>query len=1033
MARVGSSAAICHLETEERGDKMKVHGKSVVSLCCLAGFLLAFAGAAWADDLNISGNYVVPTEGASYDNVTVSATATVSGGAITLANGGSISVTAGTATFSCPIVLGTAASTGVTIAPASGATARFNGVLSGPADIDINGAGTIYFSGANTFDGDLVITKGVFHAEGNCAFGSTAGTTTLTVAGGDTTAKIYFDSGTWSESFFLSQGGTWGNWTVCFAGACTFNGPVTCSAAAVSQWWRFETNARVVFNGGFNSFGGYYGEGNGSPQVTFNCAVQAGVFCPKTGTIVFNTPIDTAYCDVYSTRWRDNRVFLALRPGTFTFGCVDALGASGNCGRYYVDTPGDTTVNLLEDQHVSHMMDAKTASHIITSEAGKILYVDSQVAFGVSSQGFSGRFTGSAGLAVEGHLPMTLSGVSTTSGSLILTNGAQVAMGADASWSGKIVIADDGGETLTLPSSCSFVVAELWVGGEKMPDGDYGGSESAATTKLSCFGGEGVITVQDPSVGDVAVWTGGGSTTSIADGANWDIGREPGYADGDSVVTFATAGESADVAHDVYWKSVAFSDRSAFALAGTGLISLADGISIAIPADASAARRFTVGAFYRQMSSHTTTVPANTTLAFDAAVSSAAGKAVGFDGAGTVELNAANALGGSLFFSGSVNVLASHPAALGANGTSTAFNNLGKVDLRNVSIAGPVSFSGAKTIVAPQSVTNVFNGMVTFDGSATYIFYSRRRQKYLFRGGLATAGAIPAILYVGWDQECNTGAGNYYVMEIAETPVSSGSGLTLRLNNTYIETVVSVSSNRFGNVEHLVVGNAFTSDGTSSTRLRCAAPYAFNYDSSLQMGLASDGAKPQGGYFDLGGYDQGFSAAVGYQKTDAQSVWDYTNIVHSATPAFLCTRHATAATNRWTFTGAAGYRMEGAGSVTLKAPSASTGELCVTNGTLALAAGCLWPKCSRVTVSDKGAFEIASDGAIGRKTDVALSGDGRLTLAEGVNLRVHSLWIDGVERMGVWGSPESGAAQTDSRLSGRGTICGRNGLAVIFR
>ena len=125
--------------------------------------------------------------------------------------------------------------------------------------------------------------------------------------------------------------------------------------------------------------------------------------------------------------------------------------------------------------------------------------------------------------------------------------------------------------------------------------------------------------------------------------------------------------------------------------------------------------------------------------------------------------------------------------------------------------------------------------------------------------------------------------------------------------------------------------------------------------------------------------------------------------------------------------------MEGAGSVTLKAPSASTGELCVTNGTLALAAGCLWPKCSRVTVSDKGAFEIASDGAIGRKTDVALSGDGRLTLAEGVNLRVHSLWIDGVERMGVWGSPESGAAQTDSRLSGRGTICGRNGLAVIFR
>ena len=150
-------------------------------LASVAGVFMA--AACFGADLTVSGNYTVAAGGESYDNVTVTATATISGGTLAIADGGTITVSAGTASFTCPITMGTTSAGMVTIAPAAGATADFTGKISGPADIDIHAAannGIVKFTSSDSdYDGNLTLTQGAFRAKGDGAFGSTNGTSTF--------------------------------------------------------------------------------------------------------------------------------------------------------------------------------------------------------------------------------------------------------------------------------------------------------------------------------------------------------------------------------------------------------------------------------------------------------------------------------------------------------------------------------------------------------------------------------------------------------------------------------------------------------------------------------------------------------------------------------------------------------------------------------------------------------------------------------------------------------------------------------------
>jgi len=124
--------------------------------------------------------------------------------------------------------------------------------------------------------------------------------------------------------------------------------------------------------------------------------------------------------------------------------------------------------------------------------------------------------------------------------------------------------------------------------------------------------------------------------------------------------------------------------------------------------------------------------------------------------------------------------------------------------------------------------------------------------------------------------------------------------------------------------------------------------------------------------------------------------------------------------------------MEGSGGITFRTSSQSSGALCVTNGTMTLPSGVAWRRASKVVAEENGTFILA--GSLGTDTEVYLSGNGKLHLPEGVNARAGCLVLEGsAPRFGEWGSPESGAANTSSRITGKGRIRFGSPLRIMIR
>lgn len=85
-----------------------------------------------------------------------------------------------------------------------------------------------------------------------------------------------------------------------------------------------------------------------------------------------------------------------------------------------------------------------------------------------------------------------------------------------------------------------------------------------------------------------------------------------------------------------------------------------------------------------------------------------------------------------------------------------------------------------------------------------------------------------------------------------------------------------------------------------------------------------------------------------------------------------------------------------------------------------------------------GTLVLEHGGALGRRTDVYIEGDGVLELAAGVVQRCRDLYFDGVRQStGTWGSLESGAAHADdARFAGTGVLdvlSDSRGMTLILR
>ena len=125
-------------------------------------------------------------------------------------------------------------------------------------------------------------------------------------------------------------------------------------------------------------------------------------------------------------------------------------------------------------------------------------------------------FAGAAGLSYDGPQTNRLGGVSTTTGTLKVTNGklivlphaswanctnvvvsgGMLSVGNTAAFADNVVVDISGGGKVDLDYGGTAKCDNLFIDGQRMPGGEYGSDDSSAGHKLSNFSGTGVLTVK---------------------------------------------------------------------------------------------------------------------------------------------------------------------------------------------------------------------------------------------------------------------------------------------------------------------------------------------------------------------------------------------------------------------------------------------------------------------------------------------------------------------------------------------------------
>lgn len=174
-------------------------------------------------------------------------------------------------------------------------------------------------------------------------------------------------------------------------------------------------------------------------------------------------------------------------------------------------------------------------------------------------------------------------------------------------------------------------------------------------------------------------------------------------------------------------------------------------------------------------------------------------------------------------------------------------------------------------------------------------------------------------------------------------------------------------------------------------------------------------------HFDFGGYDQ----EIGRLRHANAGAADCPQLT-SATPATLKAVGTVTATEsvRYAFTGALGYWHDTVQDLTLTAPSASTGALTVSKGSVTLADAASWAG-EAVTVMAGGALACASPDSLATGHHaLTVERGGALTVASGVTLKVKTATLGGVtlEPSTVYAVEQLQALGTGVTLAGGGAI-----------
>lgn len=1020
-----------------------------------AGLVLASNPLNVNSDMNVSEDIVCSgiVFGGSY---TLSGT-----GKVIIEDGGTgISVPASaSATITCPVQMGSTDSgetidaTTLELAVGSEANLTFDtgSCISGDAKISSTtvAGGTIYLKADNTFNGTLEIKEGVFRVYADNAFGSTRGGTSFNCgsSASPTSAKMHFYAVTTSEDIRFECGDV--NQPVYFRvnGEKTqtvFNGTLT---GDTNYRWYIYKDAQIVFNGvvkmskAANCIQGEGGERT-TDSVVVNGSWWPGHWYSSYGSYVFNGQMSGTVGNGGRGLWTFGVTYKFYRDDVFSL-------TNNNVYRYVLNVKGGNPKIELNgtDQWFAYVQEDQARTAVVYSDnperEGTLHFLNTTDTDKGSS--FSGSCTGNAGLSFEGPKPILLNGVSTSSGTLTVTNGAQVAVSSAGGWHGKVLVTGEGSKlvvtneaaftgtsteirvedsgTLELARNETYLVKDLYINGNRLAVGNYPAGSAAFEGRITGTGG---VHVVEPVV-ETVDWTWkGGDNTDLDAAANWVEEGSPNFADGSVRATFGTAGTLAEFSGARMFKGICFTATDGFTLRSTADGSAATLLTLGV--SATAAQTYTFDTPVRLGAVQTWDVGSGATLVCAKPLSSSGAFDLTKTGAGKLVLSSPGTRRGNLVASaGSLDLVGDSVSSSSDYKIRTA-QGVG-LTLRGGTFANPMDImwtaDGSRNsppLLIAEGTTNVCAGVVDFNKRNVYV-YLGKNSDLTFENEIKNIG--------------------FQLTFGVENVKSNKSRITFKkackLYNVAMEYNYAAALEfhfEEGGFDFGPNYNAFK----DNCRVVCDADYVFTTENGSKPALVLG----EQAVFDLNGHDQQVDRINGcaYSKI----VSNDSGAITSETPAtlydlqskgFSTTNMAGSDSDNdpfpTKFIGAVSFSKGGEKELYLAGISTTTGRLEVTGGILGFKENGSWLKATEARVLG-GTLKVDAAGRLGKLSGLYLSPDGKLDIAAGVTVKAKKLYVP--DGQGGWKDHGGGSfnrSNLSDYLTGDGTLSVSGGIVLIVR
>ena len=948
---------------------------------------------------------------------------------ITVLCGGSVrSTDSGTVTISAPIQAGESAGSAVTFADVGSSSnpLKITGVISGEAPVTVGAAnGTVEFSGNNTFTGKLTVNNGFFTASSRNALGLGTTEASFTTGNGNGKAKVTFAGVKATMPIKVTAGNSSQEISFARNTSNTFLGDFRISN---SVYFYFGNFATAVFSNKFEAANYFQGAADGGSRMEFwgeNSWINSYVFTMNGSSankcnLVVGKPLSL-------TNWDGNGVRINGAYNILTMHADNAFVNKSADIAWTVlrfNSAGATSTTFDMNGHSQtfvHIADTpKSSSNVIKSSKDCTLRLKQNwselTGNSPVARQFGGAIQGKVALSVEGSDPLVLSGPSTTTGAMTLTNFANVAFATTGSWAGNSFVVS-GGSTLAISNAAAVSagsaieivdesaesksklllgdvvlnVADIAVAinGRRLRGGVWGSSESgAANVDDEHFAGPGTILVAASSGGtEEATWdAGGGADERVSKAANWDGDILPDFGSGSLVATFASSGTNAVVDANVDFKGLVFSGSSNFALSGNGSASAtlgAEGIS------APFAHVAAIDVPLQLTAAQTWNVAEGGTVSLKKAISSDAPWALAKTGAGKIELRAPSSFTGDFTVNnGAVHVYAPTNAFGSGVGTVTFVE---RTEARNTQ--SKVAFNADTIVDNPfvfkyfTSFTSATDGISVAEGKTVCFtspvsFASARSSEASWCDGTVNMGQGSQMVFSnGLDSvylTVNSSGSIESRFAVREVPMTARN--TFYLKNTVV-LELGVAGNTFTNplvLNGWKTGLDFGADWAISNEV-CSV-YTGN-GVSWKNAIKLNGHSQQVGTFYTRSGDSG--------------------TIESPTPAMWNFKAPAAGTTNATvkFTGRAGLGLYGGGTYAINCAMTSKGDVDVSGGTLEFLPAGSWAGCSNLTVRGSGVLKIAAAGTFNTNTTVRVESalGAQIAVADGVVQKVGYMYLDGRE------------------------------------